>query len=115
MRLRSRAFVGAGETGMARKGKSSDAAGAKTGAANTSAAKPGTKAGAVPQEGYLRGLANYGDTDFSIYMCRAFARSMGYSLDELSRPVVGIANTLILTRDPQTLNIRWDRFGSHLK
>ena len=47
----------------------------------------------VPQSGYLRGLQNYGDPDFSIYMRRAFARSMGYSLDELKRPVVGIANT----------------------
>ena len=54
----------------------------------------GERAGAtVPQSGFLRGLQNYGDPDFSIYMRRAFARSMGYSLDELKRPVVGIANT----------------------
>jgi dihydroxy-acid dehydratase len=46
-----------------------------------------------PQTGFLRGLQNYGDPDFSIYMRRAFARSMGYSMDELSRPVIGIANT----------------------
>lgn len=43
--------------------------------------------------GFLRGLQNYGDPDFSIYMRRAFAKSMGYSGDELSRPVVGIAFT----------------------
>jgi dihydroxy-acid dehydratase len=43
--------------------------------------------------GYLRGLQNYGDPDFSVYLRRAFARSMGYSMDELSRPVIGIANT----------------------
>src|SRR5690606_40116183 len=43
----------------------------------------------VPQKGFLQGLANYGDADFSIYMRRAFARSQGFSLDELSRPVVG--------------------------
>ena len=38
-------------------------------------------------------LQSYGDRDFSIYMRRAFAKSMGYSGDELSRPVVGIAFT----------------------
>jgi dihydroxy-acid dehydratase len=48
---------------------------------------------APPQSGFLRGLQNYGDPDFSIYMRRAFAKSMGYSADDLKRPVVGIANT----------------------
>ena len=45
------------------------------------------------ERGFLRGLQNYGDRDFSIYMRRAFAKSMGYSHDELKRPVVGIAFT----------------------
>jgi dihydroxy-acid dehydratase len=45
------------------------------------------------ERGFLRGLQNYGDRDFSIYMRRAFAKSMGYTGDELSRPVVGIAYT----------------------
>ena len=45
------------------------------------------------ERGFLRGLQSYGDRDFSIYMRRAFAKSMGYSADELARPVVGIANT----------------------
>lgn len=45
------------------------------------------------ERGFLRGLANYGDRDFSIYMRRAFAKSQGFSPDELTRPVVGIANT----------------------
>ena len=45
------------------------------------------------EKGFLRGLQNYGDRDFSVYMRRAFARSMGYSSDELKRPVVGIAFT----------------------
>ena len=44
-------------------------------------------------KGFLRGLQNYGDPDFSIYMRRAFAKSMGFSAGELKRPVVGIANT----------------------
>jgi dihydroxy-acid dehydratase len=47
----------------------------------------------VDERGFLRGLQNYGDRDFSIYMRRAFAKSMGYSGAELSRPVVGIAFT----------------------
>jgi dihydroxy-acid dehydratase len=41
----------------------------------------------------MRGLQSYGDRDFSIYMRRAFARSQGYQIEELERPVVGIANT----------------------
>jgi dihydroxy-acid dehydratase len=45
------------------------------------------------ERGFLRGLQNYGDRDFSIYMRRAFAKSMGYSGEELKRPVVGIAYT----------------------
>src|SRR5438045_1084454 len=43
--------------------------------------------------GLGRGLTNYGDTDFALYLRRSFARSMGYSLDMLSRPVIGIADT----------------------
>ncbi len=48
---------------------------------------------APPEQGLLRGLQNYGDRDFSIYMRRAFVKSMGYSADELTRPVIGIAAT----------------------
>jgi dihydroxy-acid dehydratase len=43
--------------------------------------------------GLTRGLTNYGDPDFALYLRRSFARSMGYSLDVLARPVIGIANT----------------------
>ena len=39
------------------------------------------------------GLTNYGDPDFALYLRRSFARSMGYSLDMLARPVIGIADT----------------------
>ena len=49
--------------------------------------------GSNGERGFLRGLQTYGDRDFSIYMRRAFAKSMGYSGDELARPVVGIAFT----------------------
>jgi dihydroxy-acid dehydratase len=45
------------------------------------------------QHGLAHGLTNYGDRDFSIYLRRSFARSMGYSSRMLERPVVGIAYT----------------------
>jgi len=43
------------------------------------------------KHGLKRGLTNYGDADFSLYLRRSFAKSMGYSSDMLSRPIVGIA------------------------
>ena len=44
-------------------------------------------------KGLARGLTNYGDPDFAIYLRRSFAKSMGYSDAMLERPVVGIAYT----------------------
>ncbi len=44
-------------------------------------------------KGLRRNLTNYGDAGFAIYLRRSFARSMGYSLDMLDRPIVGIAQT----------------------
>jgi len=41
--------------------------------------------------GLARGLTNYGDRDFSLYLRRSYAQSMGYSRAELERPIVGIA------------------------
>ena len=43
--------------------------------------------------GLARGLTNYGDPDFALYLRRSFARSMGYSAAMLAKPVIGIANT----------------------
>ncbi|NNJ74466.1 MAG: dihydroxy-acid dehydratase [Anderseniella sp.] len=43
--------------------------------------------------GLARGLTNYGDRDFSLYLRRSFASSMGYSRDILSKKIVGIAYT----------------------
>ncbi len=43
--------------------------------------------------GLARGLTNYGDADFSLYLRRSFAKSMGYSADMLRRPIVGIAQS----------------------
>jgi dihydroxy-acid dehydratase len=44
-------------------------------------------------KGLARGLTNYGDADFALYLRRSFARSMGYSKEMLARPVVGIAQS----------------------
>src|SRR5213080_3588745 len=43
--------------------------------------------------GLEHGLTHYGDRDFSLYLRRSFARSMGYSGELLAKPVVGIAYT----------------------
>jgi dihydroxy-acid dehydratase len=48
---------------------------------------------AKPGRGLSRGLTNYGDAGFSLYLRRSFAKSMGYSGEMLSRPVVGIADS----------------------
>ena len=48
---------------------------------------------ADPPKGLRRNLTNYGDRDFAIYLRRSFARSMGYSVEMLDRPIVGIAQT----------------------
>ena len=46
-----------------------------------------------PPVGIANGLTNYGDRDFSLYLRRSFAKSMGYSNAMLEKPVVGIAYT----------------------
>ncbi len=43
--------------------------------------------------GIANGLTNYGDRDFSLYLRRSFAQSMGYSRATLEKAVVGIAYT----------------------
>src|SRR2546428_3883548 len=43
--------------------------------------------------GLARGLTNYGDPDFALYLRRSFATSMGYSKAMLPRPVIGIAQS----------------------
>ena len=44
-------------------------------------------------KGLGRGLTNYGDAGFSLYLRRSFAKSMGYSAEMLARPVIGIADS----------------------
>ena len=45
------------------------------------------------ETGFERGLTNYGDRDFSVYLRNSFAASMGYSSEVLKKPIVGIANS----------------------
>jgi dihydroxy-acid dehydratase len=45
------------------------------------------------RQGLESGLTNYGDLDFSAYLRRSFAQSMGYSRTFLEKPVIGIAYT----------------------
>jgi dihydroxy-acid dehydratase len=47
----------------------------------------------VPDHGIARGLTNYGDRAFALYLRRSFIKSMGYSTALLERPVVGIASS----------------------
>ena len=47
----------------------------------------------IQRHGLARGLTDYGDRGFALYLRRSFARSMGYSDAALARPVVGIAYT----------------------
>ncbi|MCR4265205.1 dihydroxy-acid dehydratase [Nitratireductor sp. ZSWI3] len=48
---------------------------------------------AYENKGLSKGLTNYGDRSFSIYLRRSFASSMGYSRQMLDRPIVGIAHS----------------------
>ena len=43
--------------------------------------------------GMRKGLTNYGDTGFSLFLRKAFVKGAGYSDNALERPVVGIVNT----------------------
>ncbi len=47
----------------------------------------------VNEVGVARGLTNYGDRAFALYLRRSFIKSMGYSGDILKKPVVGIASS----------------------
>src|SRR6478736_3536935 len=47
----------------------------------------------MSRKGIAGGLTNYGDQDFSLYLRRSFARSMGISERLLARPVIGIADS----------------------
>src|ERR1700758_1836641 len=46
-----------------------------------------------PATGLRKGLTQYGDADFSLFLRKAFIKAAGYSDDALDRPIVGITNT----------------------
>ncbi|SNT08920.1 dihydroxyacid dehydratase [Noviherbaspirillum humi] len=43
--------------------------------------------------GLRKGLTNYGDNGFSLFLRKAFIKGAGYTDNALDRPVIGIANT----------------------
>jgi len=43
-------------------------------------------------QGLARGLTQYGDSGFALFLRRSFARSMGYSTELLAQPTIGIAS-----------------------
>jgi dihydroxy-acid dehydratase len=43
--------------------------------------------------GLEKGLTNYGDREFSLFLRKAFIKGAGYGDDALSRPIVGIVDT----------------------
>lgn len=54
---------------------------------------PDEGAAAGGPQGLAKGLTNYGDTGFSLFLRKAFIKGAGYTDDALSRPVIGIVNT----------------------
>ncbi|HEX4942816.1 MAG TPA: IlvD/Edd family dehydratase [Usitatibacteraceae bacterium] len=54
---------------------------------------PSSKAAKPPAAGLSKGLTSYGDTDFSLFLRKAFIKGAGFTDEALSRPVIGIANT----------------------
>jgi len=45
------------------------------------------------QHGLATRLTEYGDEGFAVFIRRAFAKSLGYSSEALSKPIIGIVNT----------------------
>lgn len=47
----------------------------------------------IKPQGIRKGLTNYGDTAFALFLRKAFIKGAGYTDDALNRTIVGIANT----------------------
>jgi dihydroxy-acid dehydratase len=47
----------------------------------------------IKRQGIRKGLTNYGDTGFALFLRKAFIKGAGYTDDALNRTIVGIANT----------------------
>ena len=45
------------------------------------------------KSGMYKNLTNYGDSEFSIFLRKAFIKGMGYSEEMLNKPIIGITNT----------------------
>ena len=45
------------------------------------------------RDGISKGLTNYGDRGFSLFLRKAFIKGAGYTNRSLERPVIGITNT----------------------
>ena len=48
----------------------------------------------MTDHGMSKGLTNYGDRGFSRYLRTAFAKAMGYTDEDLSKPIVGVVNDI---------------------
>lgn len=47
----------------------------------------------TPPSGFKKGLTQYGDSGFSLFLRKAFIKGAGYTDEALDRPVIGIAST----------------------
>lgn len=47
----------------------------------------------IPADGMKKGLTNYGDSEFSLFLRKAFIMGAGYTEDALGKPIIGIVNT----------------------
>ena len=47
----------------------------------------------MSESGMRKGLANYGDAGFSLFLRKAFIKAMGYTDEALERPIIGVVNT----------------------
>ncbi|MDC1087392.1 dihydroxy-acid dehydratase, partial [Alphaproteobacteria bacterium] len=45
------------------------------------------------KNGMYKNLTSYGDSEFSIFLRKAFIKGMGYSEEMLNKPIIGITNT----------------------
>jgi dihydroxy-acid dehydratase len=58
-----------------------------------SSSEDSKKTGATDATGMRKGLTNYGDAGFSLFLRKAFIKGAGYTDSALDRPVIGIADT----------------------
>ncbi|PPE65782.1 IlvD/Edd family dehydratase [Caldimonas caldifontis] len=59
----------------------------------SSPSKPKPESATQSPQGLSKGLTNYGDRGFSLFLRKAFIKGAGYTDATLARPVIGIVNT----------------------